>query len=73
MESVWKWWFRFLMTIIIGLVIGILALVGLTVPRVWDLLDDFGQASGSIERTARSIDTLADKASQAIDDEILSN
>ena len=67
MESIWKWLLRFLVTVILFLVIGLLSLAVVSVPRVWSVIDGFSEVTDSLERTSRSLKSTSEKASEAID------
>ena len=68
MEAIWKWALRFLLTVILLLVIGLLSLAAVSVPRVWSTIDKFEDVAESVERTSRSIHSTSEKASDAIDE-----
>ena len=67
MKTFWKWVLRFFSTILLIGVIGGLALVNFFYPRVWGVMDDFGESVTSINAVAREVDSLTEQAEAEID------
>lgn len=67
-EAIWKWFRRFLLSIMLLVVIGLLGLAIVTVPRVWVTIDKLGDLVDSVERTSRSLHSTSENASDAIGD-----
>ena len=55
METAWKWWLRFMYTVILLLLMVLLALTAITVPRVWGILEKVGDTTDAVERAAEDI------------------
>jgi hypothetical protein len=68
METAWKWLLRFMYTVVLLLVIALLSLAVITVPRIWGVVEKFGDAAEAVERSARSIEDLMEKAEETLED-----
>ena len=67
-ETAWKWLLRCMYTVTLLLVIALLALAVITVPRIWDTVEKFGDAAEAVERASKSIDDIIEKAEEALED-----
>lgn len=68
METAWKWLLRFMYTVVLLLVIALLSLAVITVPRIWGVVEKFGDAAEAVERSARSIEDLMEKVEETLED-----
>ena len=68
METAWKWLLRFKYTVVLLLVIALLSLAVITVPRIWGVVEKFGDAAEAVERSTRSIEDLIEKAEETLED-----
>ena len=68
METAWKWLLRFMYTVVLLLVIALLSLAVITVPRIWGVVEKFGDAAEAVERSSRSIEDLIEKAEETLED-----
>ena len=68
METAWKWLLRFMYTVVLLLVIALLSLAVITVPRIWGVVEKFGDAAEAVERSTRSIEDLIEKAEETLED-----
>ena len=68
METAWKWLLRFMYTVVLLLVIALLSLAVITVPRIWGVVEKFGDAAEAVERSSRSIEDLMEKAEETLED-----
>ena len=62
MESIWKWFLRLLLTVVLVLIIAILGLVAYNVPGVFDTVNKFGDVAESGGKAARSVTRTSELA-----------
>lgn len=61
-ESIWNWFKRLLLTIIMLLVISILGLVAVNVPGVFDTVNKFGDVAYPVSKAAKSVTDTSELA-----------
>ena len=64
-ESIWKWFLRLMLTVVLFLIISILGLIAVNVPSVFDSVDSFTE---STDKAARSVIKTSERAYDALED-----
>lgn len=66
-ESIWKWFQRLLLTVVLILTISILGLVAVNTPGVFDTVNKFGDVADSAGGAARSVDRTSELAYEVLE------
>ena len=67
-EDLWKWFLRLLITVVMLLLIGILGLVAVNVPSVFDTVSKLGDVADSAGKAARSVVRISERAYEVLED-----